>query len=383
MSYLVLNPRDIVLHGARAAGCEVRPVTTADRAGEFATQRPIVVADVRDALAVARAIRADGTDAALIGLGDDSVQLAALVNTGLGRRPVVGFEAAERFRRKDLLRARLADSPYGLDFCCLADPNGVAAYLSRHGPDSWHIVKPVDGQGSRDVQRLSYADLVRQSAGAASDCRSPHCIVEEYVDGDEYSVEALTLGPGRHLAYAVTKKYLEPGTFVEAGHRVPGTESADRHRALVRAATETLTRAGLDFGLSHTEIRLSGRGPKIIESHARPGGDFISDAVRSSYEVNPFALLFDALQGAEVSAPAQAACVAGVQYLALSDWSDDARWQTAALSVGGVRWTKILRPSAERGSVRSSADRHAVCLFTAATVEQSDDIRTELLTLRP
>lgn len=43
---------------------------------------------------------------------------------------------------------------------------------------------------------------------------------------------------------------------------------------------------GLTDGPSHTEIRLSRRGPMVIESHNRAGGDHIDELVRAAYGID-------------------------------------------------------------------------------------------------
>lgn len=45
-------------------------------------------------------------------------------------------------------------------------------------------------------------------------------VVEEFLDGDEFSVEALSTG-GRHRIIAVTRKFTDPMTFVSRGHVIP------------------------------------------------------------------------------------------------------------------------------------------------------------------
>jgi hypothetical protein len=54
---------------------------------------------------------------------------------------------------------------------------------------------------------------------------------------------------------------------------------------------ETFTRQFLDAvqleeGPAHTEITLTSRGPRVIESHDRPGGDRINELVRVAYDVD-------------------------------------------------------------------------------------------------
>lgn len=83
------------------------------------------------------------------------------------------------------------------------------------------IVKPVDTEGSLGVSRIDAARDIE----AALRRVGPHhidrgVVVEEFLDGDEFSVEALSTG-GRHRIIAVTRKFTDPVTFVSRGHVIP------------------------------------------------------------------------------------------------------------------------------------------------------------------
>jgi biotin carboxylase len=70
------------------------------------------------------------------------------------------------------------------------------------------------------------------------------------------------------------------------GHALPARLAPGERDAIVATVTEFLTVMGLTDGPSHTEIRLSGRGPVVIESHNRGGGDFIGELVRAAYGID-------------------------------------------------------------------------------------------------
>ncbi|KMS88000.1 MULTISPECIES: ATP-grasp domain-containing protein [Streptomyces] len=154
------------------------------------------------------------------------------------------------------------------------------------------IVKPVDGIASLGLQLVTEEaelDRVWETArglrGAehqfASAFPLERFIMEEYVDGPEVSVEAFTFA-GRHVIVAITEK-LTSDNFVELGHVVPARLAPESARAIERCVRAFLDAIGLQEGPSHTEVRLSGRGPRVIESHNRPGGDRIRDLVEAAY----------------------------------------------------------------------------------------------------
>jgi len=110
-------------------------------------------------------------------------------------------------------------------------------------------------------------------------------LVEEFLTGPEISVEAFS-HRGRHTVVAMTDKYLLGDGFVEIGHSVPAQLSEATRREAAELTVELLTAVGLTEGPSHTEIKLTERGPRIVESHNRTGGDFIPDLVKLTYGVD-------------------------------------------------------------------------------------------------
>ena len=147
------------------------------------------------------------------------------------------------------------------------------------------IVKPLDSGGSQGVTKLdSKEGLVEAYRVAAEHSRTKRVIVEEYIDGREFSVETLSHN-GKHYILQITDKVTSGSPhFIEMQHHQPAditTEMADRIKAMVEKA---LTSLKIENSPSHTEIKLNSRGELyIIEIGARLGGDFItSDLVRLS-----------------------------------------------------------------------------------------------------
>ncbi|MGW0582987.1 ATP-grasp domain-containing protein [Streptomyces sp. NPDC002920] len=103
-------------------------------------------------------------------------------------------------------------------------------------------------------------------------------LVEEYLDGDEISVETVT-HRGVTSAVAVTRKSVGFAPyFLETGHSVSAGDPLLYEVAPVAAGA--LEALGITHGVSHTKLRLTADGPKVIEVNARHGGDLIGELVR-------------------------------------------------------------------------------------------------------
>lgn len=142
------------------------------------------------------------------------------------------------------------------------------------------IVKPSRSSGSRGVTLVdnSHTDeaFVRAFDRALVESRDCSVVVEEYVDGPEFSVEILAWD-GTTRVLAITDK-LTTGApnFVETGHSQPTRLAPASAELVVDAALRGVKALGLNWTAAHAEVKLSERGPFIMEIGARLGGDFIT-----------------------------------------------------------------------------------------------------------
>lgn len=147
------------------------------------------------------------------------------------------------------------------------------------------IIKPTDRSGSRGVTQIDSFEELKPALGIAMDesfCKS--AIVEEYVQGEEYSVEYITY-EGKHYFLAMTKKFTTGYPhFVEIAHFQPAIMNEDKSSEVKKVVERALDALDITYGASHSEIKVTPDGKiKIIEIGARMGGGCIgSDLVKIS-----------------------------------------------------------------------------------------------------
>jgi len=145
------------------------------------------------------------------------------------------------------------------------------------------IVKPTDRSGSRGVRRVeNNQELESGIQDALAHSFEKRVIIEEWVDGQEYSCECISW-EGKHHCLAITKKYTTGSPeYVEIGH----LESIDLkcEKLIVQEVFRALDNLGICWGASHTEFKVNADGQiHLIEVGSRMGGDCIgSDLVRLS-----------------------------------------------------------------------------------------------------
>jgi biotin carboxylase len=289
-----------VIQKAKALGLDVILFTHKTK---YAPQRAdladiTIIGDITD-WAVARKVARAAYDtwgfAAALSLTDPGVAAAARINDeyGLGG---TGYEVARRFIDKLAMRRLLAGTDLAVGAEPLTDRAGLADFARRYGYPV--IVKPADAAASLGVHRIDGPEDVDgvlakveelRANGTTRGCGALFTIddyvVEEYVTGPEFSVEAFSFH-GRHVPIAITEKLMAGGHFAELGHTVPARVTAADEAAIEDTVVRFLDLMGLTDGPSHTEFKLTPRGPVIIESHNRIGGDRLDEVVAAVHGVD-------------------------------------------------------------------------------------------------
>lgn len=142
------------------------------------------------------------------------------------------------------------------------------------------IVKPADNSGSRGVDLLSNLEDSQEIEKAyhysKSFSRNGTIVVEEYMEGPEVSVETLSLAGKCHVIQITDKLTTGAPYFVEMGHNQPSLLPKNIQQQIEKVAKMAVKALGIQNGPSHTEIKVTSEGPKIVEIGARLGGDNIT-----------------------------------------------------------------------------------------------------------
>ncbi len=185
--------------------------------------------------------------------------------------------------------------------------------------DPPYIVKPLDRSGSRGITLVDDPeDLKKAFASALEHGFIKKALIEEYVQGDEYSVECISWN-GEHSLLATTRKITTNAPhFVETAHIEPGITDRTLLSRVQNIVFHALDSLQIKYGASHTEIKINkNKDIRIIEIGARMGGDFIgSHLVRLSTGIDYVKAVVDcALGQAPDLAPLPHYNAAGVRYI--------------------------------------------------------------------
>ncbi|MEU6732836.1 ATP-grasp domain-containing protein [Streptomyces physcomitrii] len=191
--------------------------------------------------------------------------------------------ACRKDRTREVLAAAGLPGPGYARCADLAEATAAAAELGYP-----LVLKPVDLCAGMFVRRVDderqLTEAHRALAGfpvnARGQRREPAVLLEELLDGPEVSVETVSYG-GRTRVVGVTDKSIGGApAFIETGHMFPAALDAEQAAGARETALRAVAALGLDEVVAHTEIKLTRRGPRVVEVNPRPAGNRITELVR-------------------------------------------------------------------------------------------------------
>jgi biotin carboxylase len=307
-------------------------------------------------------------------------KLAYDIAQHIGVRCMVELNALEVTRNKYLMREKLARA--GISSCkyqLVHTESELHAAIASIGLPC--ILKPVAGQASLNVIKLeTKADIQKVLTWVGMEALEAGMILEEFLVGTEYSVEAVSEG-GKHHIVAITDKYKDAQTFVEVGHVVPAYLDEQTVYAIKNYVSAVLTELGFQNSGSHTELIVTSAGARIIETHTRLGGDRIIELVRLTTGIDLFDLTSRQAIGESIADLLQAPATKTAHSAAV--WYADPSTSpklclnmvlgvTEAKQGKGVTSVEILKKPGSRGSeVRHSHDRSAYAIAVGDNQQES------------
>jgi hypothetical protein len=121
---------------------------------------------------------------------------------------------------------------------------------------------------------FAYVDRSHESLPEVPD-EDRGILLEEYADGPEISIDAAVFRGEVHPICLARKQVGFPPYFEETGHVVDVADDLARDPYVIGILRDTHAALGFTDGMTHTELRLTPAGPKVIELNARIGGDLI------------------------------------------------------------------------------------------------------------
>ena len=142
------------------------------------------------------------------------------------------------------------------------------------------IVKPRDNSGSRGVKLCRTPKELEESMTEALEySKLDTVLVEEFIEGPEYSIEGLHYDGKDEVIQFTEKKTTEFPYNVELGHKQPALLSDEQKDAIREIISKIGKALMFENCPSHTELKINDRGIFVIETSPRLGGDYITSTL--------------------------------------------------------------------------------------------------------
>lgn len=142
------------------------------------------------------------------------------------------------------------------------------------------IVKPRDNSGSRGVKLCRTKEELEQSMAEALEySKLDSVLVEEFIEGPEYSIEGLHHDGKSEVIQFTEKKTTEFPYNVELGHIQPANISEENKQKIREIVSKIGNALKFENCPSHTELKINERGIFVIETSPRLGGDYITSTL--------------------------------------------------------------------------------------------------------
>lgn len=240
------------------------------------------------------------------------------------------------------------------------------------------IVKPRDNSGSRGVKLCrSKEELETSMAEALEVSKLDSVLVEEFIEGQEYSIEGLHYEGKSEVIQFTEKKTTEFPYNVELGHIQPANLTEEQKNAIREVVCKIGKALNFENCPSHTELKINERGIFVIETSPRLGGDYITSTLTPlSTGINMEDLLLHIALGDKIKiVPKQVQC-SGVRFFAFEEGREIKRVPNADFVKGWphvVDFSFNLKEGDKVNRITSSLNRYGQLILQAGNREAIEE----------
>lgn len=292
-----------VIEKAKSMGYYVLAVDGNPKAPGFNVADKAICADIVNEETMLKIARDEHVDGVIHPCSEVSMAVMGRINDELGLSGI-SREQAICATNKHLMRKAFekgnAPSPKSI----LAQDAEDAWSRLQNEFDTDAILKPSRNSGSRGIAKVSRnmdkGDFIRAYDESLSESRDHSVLIEQFIEGPEFSIEMIVWQGEIHVLTVTDKKTTGAPHFVELGHNQPSCFSATDVETLKAAAVAGVRALGVNNCACHAEAKLMNGKAYLMEVGARLGGDFIStELTHLSTGIDMVAAAIDVALGVE------------------------------------------------------------------------------------
>ncbi len=247
-----------------------------------------------------------------------------------------------------------------------------------NGFDTNAILKPSRNSGSRGIAKvvkgISKEEFVTLYRRALDESRDHQVLMEQFIEGPEFSVEVIVWQEEPHVLAVTDKKTTEAPYFVELGHNQPSLFPEEVQQKLKDGAIAGCKALGLTNCAAHCELKVQNGEAYLMEIGARMGGDFIStELTHLSSGIDMVAATIDVVLGVKPNLnPVEEKQGVAIRYFTPKPGKVVAIEHTELLDRLDVYDAEIyVKPGDEVKEVKSSLDRSGHVIVTAHSAKEA------------
>ena len=276
----------VAIRAARALGCTVIAADGNPSAVCAAEADEFVCIDLKDTARLidyARYLQQNGgLDAVFTAATDFSAAVAAVAAAcGLrGHTLEAALNATDKVRMRECFRKAGVPSPAFIELTAAdlaSSANTLEQRLGKLAGCFPLVVKPVDNMGARGCSLVKNLSELRKAAATALQySRSGRVIVEEYIEGSEFSIEGLVFGGLLYITALADRHIFFPPYFIEMGHTIPSECPQALADEVISVFERGVHALGLTDGAVKGDILVRNGKAFVGEIAARLSGGYMS-----------------------------------------------------------------------------------------------------------
>ncbi len=210
--------------------------------------------------------------------GTDFSELVARVADTAGLPGITiesAVKASNKFKMRQALKKHGVNSPGFVSFKSLTNVN--CKELELKNIIFPVVVKPVDNMGSRGIKKVKNCDQLGIAVSEAFKfSRSGRVIIEEYLHGPEFSVDAIIYKGNITICGFADRHIYYPPYFIEMGHTIPSNLDNQRYLEIIATFKSAVNALGITEGTAKGDIKYSRGKAYVGEIAARLSGGYMS-----------------------------------------------------------------------------------------------------------
>lgn len=276
---LLIGGRDHTIHKLKKLGISYTMIQTASLVTEeqIKSSKKLIVMDYKNSnevIEMATILHKINPFNAIISFAEYGMHAAVLCSQKFNL-PTNSLFPIENTRDKFEMRKLLRQNNLAtVNFQICNTPEDVLSFflLMNKNPI---IIKPATSAGSKGISFIDNQEEIQPAWKWTTDVGSYPVLAEEYIDGNEYSIETLSFDGNHEIAMIVEKNTTSYPHFIETGHQAPAQLEPILRDKIHKTIYKFLDVIQQKTGPTHTEIKINNNEIKIIESQTRIGGDQI------------------------------------------------------------------------------------------------------------